>query len=283
VWIHAAAAVPRDTAHAGANGAPVHPLVEELARVAGDRSRPSPVTPLGQEALAPLVQELADPWCFLRRLKEPVRILGGSIPGEEVVLARPDSLHRWYDKGHTLYVTRAERGSESLRAYLQALREVVPHDFGAVGVFVSPEAAVSAWHFDRLEGLNIQLSGAKRWSLAARPRFSDPRDNYGLRELAPSALGYCRDELEAIEAIDVDETLHLSAGTALYVPAGHWHRVESAAGASVSVAFTIRRLARVDLALRALESRLAGDAWWRAAGTEPIDMLLRRAIERDAG
>lgn len=216
-------------------------------------------------------------------------VVGGSIPGEEQISIRPAAARRWYDRGHTLYVMRAEGRHELLRKHLLALGELVPHDFGSVGVFVSPAGAVSEWHFDQYDNITVQLGGSKRWDVSSMPGVAHPRGNYGLHEAAPPSLAYCSEALQSLERIDVESTHILPSGSALFVPAGMWHRVESEAGPSISISitFTFRRRARLDVLLAALEARLVKDAWWRgpaAEGEDELVELLRRpaVVEREA-
>ena len=139
-------------------------LSAELAPLVGGPVGPAALTSAAAEQLTGL---LAEPFVFLRRLNEPVRIIGGSIPGEEQISIRPAAAQRWYDRGHTLYVMRADTRHELLRKQLLALGELVPHDFGSVGVFVSPAGAVYEWHFDQYDNITVQIAST-RCSLRSR-------------------------------------------------------------------------------------------------------------------
>lgn len=108
-----------------------------------------------------------------------------------------------------------------------------------VGIYVSRAGgAVAEWHCDAVHNFTIQLRGSKEWQLlpcgpceadvASRGLFDAPRNRAEqLAERRSSTtvhgLGACADRLSLV------------AGSLLYVPPGHAHRVTPVSGHSLSV------------------------------------------------
>ena len=244
-------------------------LIKQLVAVASARAeRPwsSGRVDLGHaRALVPGLVD--DPWGFFAARGARLRVLGGSLPGEERVFCAPELGARWLERGHTLYWMTAEVGVPELRDALEGLGEEWGFTGGHAGIFVSPPRAVSTWHFDVLHNLNVQLQGCKRWRMGEHPRMNHPAGNYGIGEHVPPSLEYCREQLEALEGIEADAEIEISEGEVVHVPAGCWHEVHSAGAPSISLSLGMRSPSRKDVLVEVLRSVLDRSEFWR----EPTD------------
>ncbi|KAJ1634609.1 hypothetical protein T492DRAFT_972128 [Pavlovales sp. CCMP2436] len=108
-----------------------------------------------------------------------------------------------------------------------------------VGVYMSNSHEIRAdWHRDANHNFTIQLKGTKDWfhipadssSAGSRGMFQPPRNRAEqLARAPPAGLAGC-------------ECFSLAEGSVLYLPPGHWHRVETVQGPCVSVNLRIGHL-----------------------------------------
>jgi 50S ribosomal protein L16 3-hydroxylase len=162
--------------------------------------------------------------------------------GQFVALAvEPANARPAYDAGIQLYIHLDPREPGPLQAWSASLhRELgVPPHWGEIGVYAAKRAGLGVdWHFDRNENLMLQLAGRKVWKLAPNGAFEHPMTNQLLNgPIHPlNAIARTRGTHMVIPS-DV-ETVTFEAGTAAYIPRGHWHETESGSEGSLSVAFT---------------------------------------------
>ncbi len=250
-------------------------LFEQLARLRVPPSaQPWPSAGISLDLASALVPGLLDdPWRFLATRGARMRVLGGSLPGEERVFCTADRGPQWFARGHTLYWMTAEDGVGELRTALAELCPRWGHMQGHAGIFVSPAAACSAWHFDALDNVSIQLTGTKRWRLSDSPRVEYPTGNYGVGEAVPTSLAWCRRELETVACIEPRADVVLGPGDALFVPAGCWHEVSNLDEMSISLSFGMTSPSRSDVVVEAVRQLLDHSRYWRApADRSPAEL-----------
>ena len=167
---------------------------------------------------------------------------------------------------------------------MSALAQDLGYGFGAslgggiggdVEVFAVSGCHVTPWHFDAQDNFTVQLSGTKRWTVAAsgitHPLANCHPATAALAALA-SDLKVTRSHSPSAALPPTPEALAaggtsfvLRPGSTMYLPAGTWHRVEAQDEAgSLSVNFSMAPARWVDL----IAARLAPALWalpeWRA-------------------
>jgi len=145
-----------------------------------------------------------------------------------------------YEAGVQLYIHLDPRESGPLQSWSAKLHEElgVPPQWGEIGVYAAKCGGLGVdWHFDRNENLMLQLAGRKVWKLARNDGFDHPMTNQMLHGPVHPLNAIARTGGPMIDEAGV-ETIAFEAGTAAYIPRGHWHETESGEEGSLSVAFT---------------------------------------------
>ena len=159
---------------------------------------------------------------------------GGGLESIQVAEAT-EALHL-YGAGHSLYC-RASRALEELLVprLLQELQYGVRGSTdrfqrGEIETFFSRHGHVTDFHTDFQENMTIMLSGAKRWTFAARGPAAPLRGctpHYRSKEVAETQLKALRLSGEEPTPGDERQECVLRAGDVMYHPAGIWHRFET--------------------------------------------------------
>jgi hypothetical protein len=151
------------------------------------------------------------------------RTLDGGAAG--VTVSGPDAW-RLYRTGMTLHLTRVAL----LDRLAEALRVALGHPVEPIAplVFAARAGYVTEWHFDRSDTITVQLSGVKRWTLAANDEVPFPTQGFASWQESPRELAsYGPLARHAGGPTGRRRTVVLRPGAVLYVPRGTWHRVET--------------------------------------------------------
>jgi hypothetical protein len=192
-----------------------------------------------------------------------------------------------YDAGVQIYIHLDPREPGPLQAWSAKLHEElgVPTQWGEIGVYAAKRGGLGVdWHFDRNENLMLQLAGRKVWKLARNDAFDHPMTNQLLQGPVHPLNAIARTANPMIDETTV-ETLTFEAGTAAYIPRGHWHETESGTDGSLSVAFTWSLRTWGEWVARKLLNDLVTDARFRRvapmvrAGDDAADAVTRAYIE----
>lgn len=185
--------------------------------------------------------------------------------GSEILDVPLNQAMALYDAGLTLCVSGLERNSESLAAFVEAVRERMRFSGDVlVNAYYSPDGQGFNWHYDSQHVFILQLEGEKRWQfsngtaldgppfglpleLVHQPGAAEALSQLGLRLTVPS------------DASTLEEVL--APGDVLYLPPGTWHRA-FARGRSFALSLTLVPLSFSDL-LRTILAfmSLSRDPW----------------------
>jgi ribosomal protein L16 Arg81 hydroxylase len=146
-----------------------------------------------------------------------------------------------YDAGIQLYLHLDTREPGPLQEWSASLHAElgVPAQWGEIGVYAAKRSGLGVdWHFDRNENVMIQLAGRKVWKLARNDSFDQPITNQLLKGPVHPLNAVARKSALPLAIPQDVETVAFEAGTAAYIPRGHWHETESGDEGSLSIAFT---------------------------------------------
>ena len=209
--------------------------------------------------------------------------------------AGPDVAASCFSAGHSLYFNPPV---EQQRRWISEICSDLGMDFGIcmdssgfggdLEVFAVRGKHKTPWHYDAQHNFTIQLTGCKNWTVAP-PDAKDPMIN-----LHPSSGNFATLERNRIinasyssvgedmegasgekEAERGIERFSLRPGSVAYVPAGWWHKVETApsnpSDVSLSINFSVDGGRWCDLILSRLTPALwAADARWRQRVMQPL-------------
>lgn len=147
-------------------------------------------------------------------------------------------------------------------------------------IYAIKEGRGTAAHFDQNINFVIQISGTKKWWIAANEHVDNPlsRHTIGI-DIDPELASYTQNPMpERMPENAIEYTLE--AGSILFVPRGSWHMTEAITDA-VSLNFTFTAPSWIDILTTALRGRLAQSPDWRAtADFVSDDELQSHAINR---
>lgn len=140
-------------------------------------------------------------------------------------------------------------------------------------VYATPAGAGTRMHFDANANFVIQLSGSKRWMLAANTSVKNPTERFtvGAFEMPAALEKQCHAELLDEAPEDAAEIL-MEPGCVLYVPRGYWHSTDTEED-SLSLNFTFSQPTWADVFTKSLQEWLLNSPDWRALadGLESAD------------
>lgn len=150
-------------------------------------------------------------------------------------------------------------------------------------VYATPAGAGTRMHFDANANFVIQLSGSKRWTLAANTSVKNPTERFtvGAFEMPAALEKQCHAELIHEVPEDASEII-MEPGCVLYVPRGYWHTTDTEED-SLSLNFTFSQPSWADVFTKSMQEWLLNSPDWRALadGLESIDPQRKnRAIEQ---
>jgi 50S ribosomal protein L16 3-hydroxylase len=179
-----------------------------------------------------------------------------------------DAALKLHSAGVTLYLKHVPEAAMLARDVARSLH--VPEERIRSTVFCNQPGAVTRAHFDPVDTITLQLTGSKRWRVAANTFAPDPTMSWttldGSATFAELWL-YAHDDLPG--ALPADAVEHvLEPGALLNVPRGFWHETVSTE-ASISLHVHHVPLPWIDLALCSLREVLQRDPAWREA---PVDL-----------
>lgn len=154
----------------------------------------------------------------------------------------PSYAHRLYSDGFSLCFGDLSTEISSIRKLKDLITPIFDHeDLIKITAYLSPPRAIGVLHYDRQHNYFIQREGSKRWYVSDRPAIVNPHENLVypransefLREM--KSRGYnIRLPKECGQSI-----FELNPGDILYVPPGHYHSPETAAGPSLHYTLTL--------------------------------------------
>ena len=150
-------------------------------------------------------------------------------------------------------------------------------------VYATPAGAGTRMHFDANANFVIQLSGSKRWMLAANTSVKNPTERFtvGTFEMPAALEKQCHAELLNEPPKDASE-IFMEPGCVLYVPRGYWHATDTEED-SLSLNFTFSQPSWADVFTKSMQEWLLNSPDWRALadGLESAEPLRKeRAIEQ---
>lgn len=225
---------------------------------------------LGTLSLAALAESSESARAFFTTLR-------GDLKAIDISRANAVAL---YDAGMTVYL----RTVTPLLPWADALaRDLGMKGRGLTAAFASRAGSGVSFHFDYPETFTIQLRGRKRWRIAPNRHVRNPLAKWvaGTSPPPESLRFYCHDELPA-EGPSTWETVELTPGSVLHLPAGYWHATEAIED-SVSIALTPPPDTWADLVIDGIRSLLLSRDEWRgralgAWGNEPQRARARRHL-----
>jgi lysine-specific demethylase/histidyl-hydroxylase NO66 len=187
------------------------------------------------------------------------------------------------DARHTVCVDHIDEHYPALAAYCTAVKADLSH-CGPVfmSCYASPRGHGFGTHLDYQPSFVLQLEGAKRWRVSARPAVAWPP----VIITGPRVLPELRDRYPWIdvdfptpaEQDEFDEYL-LTPGDVLYFPAGTWHRASAEGDRSVAVTLACTPLSAADVVDDVVRGMLSENVAWRSSvppvppGAQPPDRL----------
>ncbi|MER5305968.1 cupin domain-containing protein [Streptomyces lasiicapitis] len=174
----------------------------------------------------------------------------------------------FFDDGVSVNLEEFDRVCPAADTLLDALAHAlgVPRRFCGCSAFVSPPGSGLPLHFDDKDVVIVQVSGDKRWRLAANTGLRYPTANYAAGGRVSTELArYYRPEAPGAGAPEQCDTVDLGPGGSLFLPRGHWHGTEAHQdAASVSLSFGIAAPSWSTVFLERLRTRLLTVDHWRA-------------------
>ena len=130
-------------------------------------------------------------------------------------------------------------------------------------VYATPAGAGTRMHFDANANFVIQLSGSKRWKLAANNSVKNPTERFtvGSFEMPAALEKQCHAELLHEIPEDASEIL-MEPGCVLYVPRGYWHATDTEED-SLSLNFTFSQPCWADVFTKSMQEWLLNSPDWR--------------------
>ena len=155
------------------------------------------------------------------------------------------------------------RGAQELEAaFVDACGERV-NDI-EVGLYISRTGGdVAEWHCDAVHNFTIQLRGSKEWQhlAATKPATADVTSR-GLFDRARNRAEQLAEKDSLARAVPQGftgtERFDLIAGSLLYLPPGHWHRVTPVVGNSLSIDVRLGHLSAGKWLCEAIYAQLGG-------------------------
>jgi hypothetical protein len=197
------------------------------------------------------------------RIEAWIQTLDGEAKTMPVQASQAVNLYR---AGVTLYLHKATTPA------ISAWHRRIARDLGAFegsltcSLFLARRGGGTPYHFDCLENLTVQLSGTKRWRLAANQDVAYPIQNWMLAHPIPNEM-----RLYASTVPRLGKPIRRTAlrpGDTLYVPRGYWHAIDADED-SVSLFVGFGSNTWADLVTGALRSLLVRNDRWRRRVIDP--------------
>jgi hypothetical protein len=173
-------------------------------------------------------------------------------------------IRRLFEAGLNVIVSDFRESIPEADAWLSELGAEIglAQELISLTAFATPASGNGAEpHLDAIEGLQIQLAGRKRMSLAPeRVRFAGnffPGRPVGESHIAVFGTRYPRRAPKPLESVE------LRPGSAAYIPRGYWHSTV-ARGPSFAITIGFRWPTAIDVLLPRLRLALLRDSAWRA-------------------
>jgi 50S ribosomal protein L16 3-hydroxylase len=150
--------------------------------------------------------------------------------------------------------------------------------------YASPVGEALACHFDPSANFVLQLSGRKRWRIAANRSVENPVDVYSTRvsaERAGRLATYADPERLPKMMPGPSRSVDVTPGTLMFLPRGYWHETEALED-SLSIHFVLHQPSWADVWATAIQDRLIRHSRWRslADGLWSAEPAVRRRAAR---
>jgi 50S ribosomal protein L16 3-hydroxylase len=240
------------------------------------------------ERLAPItsIPELSSIHALCEAWRGTVRVFPPASGDEyDSPQVPPAVAEKLFDKGFAMVFNAPENVIPALKPHLRKLQV----DLGLpactnvrCNVYASPKGAGASPHFDQNANFVIQLSGVKVWKMAVNRQVVHPTVRHVMgAEVNPALLVQATGEFPREMPVDA-ETIHLRAGSVLFVPNAWWHSTVAAEHA-ISLNFTFNQPSWAEVVRDAIYKRLIAEPEWRelayGASTE-VDPALREQATR---
>ena len=129
--------------------------------------------------------------------------------------------------------------------------------------YATPAGCGTRLHFDANANFVLQVSGSKRWMLAANTSVDNPTERFttGANEMPAALENQCHAELLEELPEDCSEVL-MEPGSVLFVPRGYWHATSTEED-SLSLNFTFSQPTWADVLTKSLQEHLLSKPEWR--------------------
>ena len=186
------------------------------------------------------------------------------------LLDMPKSLAtRLYQQGASVEIPFLHDSVASVETLRQAINRALGfprEDVTSSSAFLSPGDWNTGFHFVPREVINIQLSGRKRWLVAANKQVPHAISGFytGLlngRSARRTDVPYFPADLAPPDPSEWG-TIDVGPGSGIFMPRGYWHRVE-ALEPSISICFLVQTRTPLEIIIKRLQGQLISDARWR--------------------
>lgn len=188
--------------------------------------------------------------------------------GREAAPINRRDARQFHESGESLCVDCIETEIPELAAYVLALQTQLnfPGNLN-VAAYLSPEGTGFSYvHIDSRIALTLQIEGSKRWRFAKEPAVHWPvHQPYADSDGHPAWTDIARPwEIETTHGPGELESIVLTPGDALCVPAGTWHSAEATRGASLSLRIGFENPSVIRLLAQVLTEHFEPEPAWRA-------------------
>lgn len=193
----------------------------------------------------------------------------------------PKDAQKLFNNGMGLLFNHADRISPLLTHWIHELRRDLGLSAltnGRCLIYATPKGSGTAPHFDQNSNFIIQISGTKKWWIAANEHVANPmtRHTMGL-PTDPELETYSKSSMPIYMPEGISP-IELNAGSFLFVPRGSWHSTEAQSEA-LSLNFTFTAPTWIDLLTAALRGRLAQSSEWRETADGVSDLARSKMAE----
>lgn len=141
-------------------------------------------------------------------------------------------------------------------------------------IYVIAKGKGTATHFDQNINFVLQISGTKKWWIAANDSVVNPLVRHTLNHpVDPELQSYMKAPFPSEMPNDAREYI-LEPGSVLFLPRGSWHKTEALSDA-ISLNFTYSAPSWLDLMTAAIRSRLVQSTQWRETANFVNDETLK--------
>lgn len=201
---------------------------------------------------------------LLHQTPDDVSVWSVSASGAlKSTMMEPKNALNAYSLGATLNIDLCQKQPQARHCVDAIGRPLgIPPGAGFCNLICVKSPHITPAHFDPNENFTIQLRGSKTWRLWTECRVEAPLHNRIVGRRAHDELELYLGGIREPDLGSADLEVVLDPGSALYVPRGAWHEVQTL-GDSISLNFLYPAMPRVDLFLPLLRRYLIRHPFWR--------------------